>query len=451
MRIFVSPPVIADDEGFDPKRDIFRRKEIGDGLTNLISSVNDPLVIAIDAQWGSGKSTFLRMWAGELRKADIPVIMFDAFENDYVSDAFISIASEIIAFSQTALTSDTPKLQQFIEKTVKAGSIIARSALKIGVKIGTLGAIDASDIENIEKYASEIANETAAITDKHIGEILTKAREEKETLQKFREALSSLAPKLSNETDRNNNLVIIIDELDRCRPDFALQILERMKHFFAVPGVHFVLGAHMKQLYCSVEATYGFGIDSHTYLHKFINMVVSLPLSNINKYDSDIDRYIEYLSAEHQFDNKDNQLVKTANSMFSHAAKYNNMSLRTIERIYSQFALSIAVSSDRQLRIAPILAGLCIIKIVNPSIYDRARSGDLRYDDVRVILGFHVAATDNAEQWWSEWWRFCTDPENSPENKNKYQSAIWDYNLSHEREIVPLIVKSIIDRLRPFD
>ena len=52
------------------------------------------MVIAVDADWGAGKTVFLKMWAGELRKAGIPVVYFDAFANDYVDDA-LSIRSGI--------------------------------------------------------------------------------------------------------------------------------------------------------------------------------------------------------------------------------------------------------------------------------------------------------------------------------------------------------------------
>src|SRR5262249_28293078 len=84
MRLFPPPLQIADDEGFTPEKDIFGRADIGRGLTSLLARVNEPLVVAVDGQWGSGKTTFLKMWAGELRKSDIPVVYFDAYEHDYV-------------------------------------------------------------------------------------------------------------------------------------------------------------------------------------------------------------------------------------------------------------------------------------------------------------------------------------------------------------------------------
>ncbi len=64
MHIFPRALQIGDTEGFTVEKDIFGRQELGSGLTNLVGSVADPMVIAIDGQWGTGKTTFLKMWAG---------------------------------------------------------------------------------------------------------------------------------------------------------------------------------------------------------------------------------------------------------------------------------------------------------------------------------------------------------------------------------------------------
>src|SRR5262245_21374497 len=100
MHLFLPPLKIGDTEGFTKENDTFGREHLGKGLTNLVTSVADPLVIAVDGQWGSGKTTFLKMWAGELRKAGFGVVYFDAFENDYAEDAFTAIASELISLAQ---------------------------------------------------------------------------------------------------------------------------------------------------------------------------------------------------------------------------------------------------------------------------------------------------------------------------------------------------------------
>jgi len=266
MRLFPPPLEIGDEEGFTPEKDIFGRAQLGLSLQNVVYSVRDPTVIAVDGQWGSGKTTFLKMWAGELRKAGFPVVYFDAFENDYAEDAFLAIASEIIALAEEKRKDKTPKGERLIKSAVGAGKVLLRSSLKLGVKAATLGAIGSADLE---EAANDIASEASELVDKHLGELMTKQREQKDALQGFRDALTELPSLLSDQSSKTGAdvpspkpLIFIIDELDRCRPTFALEILERVKHFFSVANVHFVLGAHLDQLRNSVIVAYGSNIDA---------------------------------------------------------------------------------------------------------------------------------------------------------------------------------------------
>src|SRR4051794_363072 len=116
MRVTLPPLEIGESEGFTPEKDIFSRASIGAGLSNLVISVVDPLVIAVDGQWGSGKTTFLKMWAGDLRKAKIPVIYFDAFEHDYSDDAFTAIAGQIVSLARDKRKEKTPQAKRFVDK-----------------------------------------------------------------------------------------------------------------------------------------------------------------------------------------------------------------------------------------------------------------------------------------------------------------------------------------------
>ncbi|WP_273977791.1 P-loop NTPase fold protein [Vibrio parahaemolyticus] len=98
MRLTVPELQISDDEGFSTEKDLFHRKQFGDQLYNLINNSDENLVLALDAQWGEGKSTFIKMWSGENRhKQELPLetIYFDAFENDYQKEPFLALASEI--------------------------------------------------------------------------------------------------------------------------------------------------------------------------------------------------------------------------------------------------------------------------------------------------------------------------------------------------------------------
>ncbi len=89
MKLTIPPIQIDEKEGFNPDKDIFSRKEFGERLANLVTQSKGDLVLAIDAKWGEGKSTFIQMWKGYIechREQKIRSIYFDAFANDYQKD-----------------------------------------------------------------------------------------------------------------------------------------------------------------------------------------------------------------------------------------------------------------------------------------------------------------------------------------------------------------------------
>jgi len=71
-------------------------------------------------------------------------------------------------------------------------------------------------------------------------------------------------------------ILFFIDELDRCRPDFALSILELVKHVFDIPGIKFIFVANLEQLKAAIRKRYGQDVDAGVYLEKFVKMEIGL-------------------------------------------------------------------------------------------------------------------------------------------------------------------------------
>ena len=130
MRLIPPAPVIGLEEGFTKENDLFGRKSVAQSLTNIIRSVEEPIVVAVDAQWGDGKTVFLQMWAGELRKLKIPVIRIDAYENDYIEDAFTAIAGEIIAIADERKKASSDDRKRFVETATETGKILLAAPSK---------------------------------------------------------------------------------------------------------------------------------------------------------------------------------------------------------------------------------------------------------------------------------------------------------------------------------
>lgn len=85
----------------------------------------------------------------------------------------------------------------------------------------------------------------------------------------MREKLTELIP-------NHGKLWIFIDELDRCRPDFAVKTMEIIKHFFDITNVVFVFSVDLEQLSKTIQKVYGIGIDTDAYLRKFFDFIYNL-------------------------------------------------------------------------------------------------------------------------------------------------------------------------------
>lgn len=391
MRIFVPPLEIGDEEGFTPEKDLFGRKDFGDGLTRLIINVDDPLVIALDGQWGSGKTTFLKMWAGELRKQGFPVVFFDAFANDYMSDAFMALAGQIVALADKKNKLDGEKTKEFVNKAISVSKILLRGSLKVGIKAATLGALDGDVLGGVAKeVAKDIAKEAGDLEDKYIGELLTKQAQEKDLIESFKAALELLSDGLvdealaaENETNAQKmRLVIIIDELDRCRPDFALSLLERIKHFFSVQGVFFVLSVNYSQLESSVSAVYGNSINAHNYLQKFVHFIFPIDSEQgIFASPENKKKFLVKRFNDHGF--PANDFTVYFMNLLAVLAEKEMLSLRDVDRIASNMALLIGFGAPNHFD-EEVAISLIILRTKNRSLYLKAKNGELTYEELHA-------------------------------------------------------------------
>ena len=130
-----------------------------------------------------------------------------------------------------------------------------------------------------------IEKEVGKFLSSYAEERLNKYSEAKQSIDEFRTLLEDVAKTLSEsrqnlDNQENHSLVIIIDELDRCRPTYAIELLETAKHLFAVDNIVFVLGINIAEMTHSIKALYGSDFDAEGYLRRFINLDYPLPDPN---------------------------------------------------------------------------------------------------------------------------------------------------------------------------
>ncbi|MFN4266365.1 MAG: P-loop NTPase fold protein [Aquabacterium sp.] len=340
------------------------RRRLAEKLNDVVSRMKSGGVISVEAQWGDGKSWFAQNWLGNMKnELHRKAALIDAFSNDFVDDPYSVISAELL----TLLPMGNGPDKELKAKLCRVGGMLIQASGKAVVKavvkhtIGeTAGSELASDIDDA------ISDPSAEFVDRIIGEQIT-------ALQSARASISSLKSKLAKLAKDDGPIVILIDELDRCKPDFAVRTLERIKHFFDVPGLIFVLFINRKAMVSAINGVYGLGEQlSEGYLTKFIHLSVSLPVLRepVNSQSiGDLERYWDACYARYH-DAQDRIALEFRDAFCSMASRLG-MSFRDIER-----AITLYLFSDRKVRPSTVwLAWPILCKIYQPTTFAQIRSG----------------------------------------------------------------------------
>lgn len=255
--------------------DALGRGESAETLTELLASLDESFVLAIDAPWGSGKTTFLRMWSEQLRQNGFRVVSFNAWESDFSESAIVSLLAELKSGIGDLLP---PKHVDRLAKVMKVGFGLAKRVVPVATRLLTQGLVDV-DLKGVDvgTGASQVAESLAQDATDWLAQYVNA----KESIVDFREELGNLASDLATD---GKPIVICVDELDRCRPSYAVDMLETVKHFFEAPNVVFVLALAREQLSHSVKSLYGADFDASGYLKRFIDLEYRLPDPERGKY-----------------------------------------------------------------------------------------------------------------------------------------------------------------------
>jgi chorismate mutase len=302
-------------------RDEFNRKQVAVKAISLLRSEIDVSPMVVDGSWGIGKTEFCYKLIKEMEKADTHHLIYvDAFKADHADEPLLTVLSEILK-----IVPDKESRDGFIKKSIPAIRFGIKTALKAGVS--HVLRQDATDV--VDDFEKEIKDTTNKVIDSTMESILNDHIEADKNLSALHSVLNDIA--------KEKPIVIFIDELDRCRPKFAIDMLEVMKHTFNVKGVQFVMITNTVQLKASINHCYGEKVDAQRYLDKFLKFRFSLP--------HQVDRYNHYWSnASHTYlTNLINESTSLPKSMakpdafsefVSDILKYNKSSLREVETFH---------------------------------------------------------------------------------------------------------------------
>ncbi len=353
--------------------DKYNRKVIAENLTKIISSEESSMVISLDSEWGTGKTTFITMWKDMLDndveyKERFQTLYFNAWSNDYLKDPLVAIYSEMN--------------KQIIEKDSSMKTLgdklkpIFKTSLVFGAKMLSRGILDIESI-NLGEYTENQLTDLAG----KIGELSLKELEvTKNVRNEFKIALSEY------QKDINKKIIFFIDELDRCRPTFAVELLEIMKHLFSIDNVIFVVSTDKEQLSHAIATIYGQGMDTVGYLRRFFDLDYKLPMIPINTYIENKYNCI--------FEGKFN--IKVFKIFLKEMMLEENFSLRDIDKTYYYVKLLIPLIKEfnedkryTEIYIATIsylYSTLIIAKVKKPVIYKKIMEGD--YEVMEIVSAF---------------------------------------------------------------
>jgi hypothetical protein len=380
MKLVTPALEVAAGEAF--VNDVLGRQPFGEALLNIVSRTSEELVVSIDARWGEGKTTFVKMWQGLLSQSGIHSVYIDAFEHDYADDAFITVASAITTYAEGNISDEhRSEAIELKDKAKKVGGQLLSWTARVGIRAATIGIIRDSDIDALIDVKDDIAKGTSSFIGELIGERLSSHHRNVALITSFKEQLSKIPPRL--EGNGSGPLVVIIDELDRCRPPFSVELLEKVKHLFSVSNVVFVLVMNRAQMEQSIRHVYG-EIDSQAYLQKFVGLATTLPKRTSPRSGSDAKAYIERLLALHDLQTWGDNGAITRN--LEALARKVDLSLRELEKVFTSLAVFYGSVNENHLRLVQLVIVVAVIKIRYPAIFLRLLESSATVDIVVEAL-----------------------------------------------------------------
>ncbi|MFM4706840.1 KAP family P-loop NTPase fold protein [Aeromonas caviae] len=247
-------------------------------LTSFLNAqdLSKPYVLNLNSGWGTGKTYFLKRWAEDLKRRH-PVVYIDAWKDDHSDDPFMTVVSAIIS-SLRDLT-DKPE-DSFLSRSCENGwSLLkAMGPLMVGAAAKKYLGKDLDELLSFdEKNSPDISKDVGDAAAK-LAQFLITAHDKKSASVKALklDIIGWIGSVVGQGSGISKPTFVIIDELDRCRPSYAVEMLEAIKHIFDIPGVFFIIATDTEQLQHAIKVVYGDGFDAQTYLSRFFDSRFSL-------------------------------------------------------------------------------------------------------------------------------------------------------------------------------
>ena len=327
--------------------DVLNRSQLAESLTNLVKTQTDPFTISIHGHWGTGKTFLLQRWQRDLQTLGLQALYFNAWEDDFCDDPLLAILGQLSEYFEES------RLNRLGSIAIGAAVVLLRQTAQTLLKSTTGLSLE------IPK------NESSTLLEQYL--------DQRKSKDQLKQHLTTLAEAVRAKT--GYPLVFIIDELDRCRPTFAIELLEKVKHICDVQNMVFVFGINRGELSKSLCSIYG-EIDAAVYLRRFFDIEFSIP-------EADAAAFCRYVMDRFGLPKIFSTFISAANSRV-HSDEYRvlsdivplvwsrfGLSLRDIENCVASIAF-VARNLSSGYRVHPAILVLLIpIRLKNRELYER--------------------------------------------------------------------------------
>lgn len=388
MRLKLGAPPQEFPEPYDQGA-MLDRAELATSLTSLFGALEEGSVSILHGRWGVGKTTFAKRWAESLKEQGFGVVYFDAFSHDYMGEPFDALISAVLRIANEKKDPKQAKIENLKSRAASVSRALATTGLKAGIRIATLSAIDAADLEALSNASKGISGDAADIAKDAAKNLLERRATDMAAFESFRSSLGEIHSIAGAAVDAEHicdpKTIFIVDELDRCRPDFALSLVESLKHFFRTDGLHFVLVTNREYLSRSVNARYGLGDKSDEYLQKFYDFIVHFEQAAAHPHQHASAVFGQKIVRELLSDVSPQTQSLISQHMAAFAVAFD-LTLRHVEHVATNLALSYLALNERKFAPAMLIMVLAFLKALHPKEYGKIKANNLDFEAVDMIL-----------------------------------------------------------------
>lgn len=376
-------PIKGDCEDIFIPSDKLDRAKYAEFLTDYLSSKkDDSYVMNLNAEWGAGKTFFLQRWYHSI-KNEYPSVYIDAWKHDFSDDPLLAVIASITNYlkeNTKESTSDKAKtvLNSGWRFTKNVAPELMRGITKkiSGIDISNFGDDGNSSIDGL-KYDPESTNgveDFSVFAGKVFQVALADHSEKINEIEVFKLAIKGWLDELIDQADELKlPMFVFIDELDRCRPTYAIELLETVKHLFEIKGIIFIIATDTEQLQHSIKAVYGTEFDSTRYLYRFFNRSYALKKTNLISYVEDRVEKSNFIKDKFK-SSLNSQVIMSEEQVVENITvlvQYFDLDLRTVSQWLEQLDAIYSKKEIENKTIWFVVAILLAINLKKKNIYEK--------------------------------------------------------------------------------